>query len=481
MSIRVSCFLSRLLAVAALICNVATTAQAQQAAVSAPMPTGSVQPTVKVLADESYSYALYLPASYSTQKRWPVLLAFDPDGAGVDPVQLFQLAAEKYGFIVVGSNSTRNFVDPSAAIRLLWADVNKRYAIDPRRVYATGFSGGSRLAAGLAIGCKNCLAGVIACGAGLPPGVDLPPAETADWFLTAGTLDFNYNEIIRLTDTLDARHAATNLAFFPGPHNWMSPAVAEQALAWMHLRAMIRGTTPVDKNFVESEFSRQVSAARSLQQSGGVLAAFRAYRQIISDFRSLLDVKEIQAQQEALAASDELRRARKNEQALLELQDKTGARIVAIVNAIANKEKLSGVLYQQLESLMKEIRHDREATQESARRDALGRGMAGAFAYARESGSDNMLKQDYLLARDFFKAAAIIRPDAFWPHYLVAQAAARLGESKLALEELGKAVDLGLKDPQLLGSPEFDKLRENETFKQLSARVGKSAAEKPSN
>lgn len=92
-----------------------------------------------------------------------------------------------------------------------------------------------------------------------------------------------------------------------------------------------------------------------------------------------------------------------------------------------------------------------------------------------------MLKQDYLLARDFFKAAAIIRPDAFWPHYLVAQAAARLGESKLALEELDKAVDLGLKDPQLLESSEFDKLRGNETFKQLSARVGKSAAEKPSN
>lgn len=454
---------------------------AQQSPAPASMPAGAVQPSVKVLADESYSYALYLPSKYSTQKRWPVLLAFDPDGVGVDPVKLFQPAAEKYGFIVVGSNSTRNFVDPSAAIRLLWGDVNKRYAIDSRRIYATGFSGGSRLASGLAIGCKNCLAGVIECGAGLPPGVNLPPAETADWFLTAGTLDFNYNEIIRLADALDARHAATSLAIFPGPHNWMSPAVAEQALAWMHLRAMVKGTAPVDKNFLESEFSRQVVAARSLQQSDGALAAFRAYRQIINDFRSLRDIKDIQSQQDALAASDELKHARKNEQTLLELQDKTGASIVAIANAIANKEKPSGVLYQQLESLMKEIRHDRETTQESARRDALGRGMAGAFAYARESGSDNMLKQDYLLARDFFKVAAIIRPEAPWPHYLVALVTAHLGEDKLALEELGKSVDRGLNDPQLLESPNFDKLRGNETFKELSARVAKSAAEKRDN
>ncbi len=117
--------------------------QAQQTPAAAPITTGAVQPSIKVLADASYSYALYLPAKYSPQKPWPLLLAFDPDGVGVDPVKLFQAAAEKYGFIVVGSNNSRNFVDPSATIRLLWGDVTKRYAIDPHRVYATGFSGGT--------------------------------------------------------------------------------------------------------------------------------------------------------------------------------------------------------------------------------------------------------------------------------------------------------------------------------------------------
>src|SRR5882724_330423 len=190
-------------ALLAIILAHATITQAQQTPATASIGVGAVQPSVTVLADASYSYALYLPSQYSTQKRWPVLLAFDPDGDGIDPVKLFQPAAEEYGFIVVGSNNSRNFVDPSATIRLLWGDVTKRYAIDPRRVYATGFSGGSRVASGLAIGCKNCLAGVIACGAGLPPGVNIPTAETADWFLTAGTIDFNYTEIIHLADALD--------------------------------------------------------------------------------------------------------------------------------------------------------------------------------------------------------------------------------------------------------------------------------------
>ncbi len=470
---KVSCILAVIFASAAI-------AQVQQAS-PAPIPVGAVQPSINVLADASYSYALYLPSRYSTQKRWPILLAFDPDGVGVDPVKLFQAAAEKYGFIVVGSSNSRNFVDPSATIRLLWGDVTKRYAIDPRRVYATGFSGGSRVASGLAIGCKNCLAGVIACGAGLRPGVNPPPAETADWFLTAGTIDFNYSEIIHLADALDVRHAATHLAFFAGPHNWMPPAVAEEALAWMHLRAMVKGTVPVDKDFVESEFNRQVAAAESLRQSSGALSAFRAYRQIINDFRSLRDIKDIQAKQDALAASDELKRARKNEQALFELQDRTVVSINTITNAIINKQKAAGVLYQELESLMSEIRHDRETAQDSARRDALTRAMSGAFAYARESGSDDGLKKDYLQARDLFTVAAIIRPEAAWPHYLVALVTARLGDGKLALEELRKSVDRGLEDPQLLESPDFDRLRGSDAFKDISARMVKNAADKLNN
>jgi hypothetical protein len=336
------------------------------------------------------------------------------------------------------------------------------------------------VAAGLAIGCKTCLAGVIACGAGLPPGVALPSADTTDWFLTAGTLDFNYAEMIQLADSLDSRHATTHLAFFSGPHHWMSPAVAEEALAWMHLRAIVKGTAPVDKDFVEREFSQQVAAAQLLQQSGNALAAFRMYRQSVNDFRPLHDTKDVQARQDALARSDEIKRSRKSEQALFELQDKTSVRINSITNSIINKDKPAGILYHDLELLMAEIRHDRETTPEPARRDALARGMAGAFAYARETGSDDLLKKDYLPARDLFRATAIMHPEAAWPHYLIALAAARLGESKLALEELSKSVDLGLDDAQLFESSELDQLRGSDTFKEISARLARKA-EKPSN
>ncbi|HEY3767284.1 MAG TPA: hypothetical protein VGN44_01310, partial [Candidatus Angelobacter sp.] len=100
--------------------------------------------------------------------------------------------------------------------------------------------------------------------------------------------------------------------------------------------------------------------------------------------------------------------------------------------------------------------------------------------YARETGSDDLLKKDYLPARDLFKATAIIRPESFYPHYLIALATACLGENKLALEELGKSLDHGLNDPQLLETPELESLRNDKTFKEISARAAQNAA-KPTN
>src|SRR5580698_9923035 len=116
---------------------------------------GVVHASVAVTADPTNSYALYLPSAYSPAKRWPLLLAFDAFARGETSVNLFHEAAEKYGFIVVGSNNSRNFQDPSAAIRLLGADIKEHYSVDPRRLYVTGVSGGARVASSIAIACKS--------------------------------------------------------------------------------------------------------------------------------------------------------------------------------------------------------------------------------------------------------------------------------------------------------------------------------------
>src|SRR5215475_3707718 len=166
-------------------------------AAAADLPKGQIIDEVRCEKDASQSYVLYLPSNYTADRAWPVLLAFDPRANAKAPVSTYQAAAEKYGFIVAASKNSRNgpYNIGIAAAHAMFADITSRFHTDPKRIYATGHSGGSRLAMGLAIQIdKGKYAGVIASSAAFPfPN----PPDKLDFpvFGTAGTEDFNYIEM----------------------------------------------------------------------------------------------------------------------------------------------------------------------------------------------------------------------------------------------------------------------------------------------
>ena len=83
---------------------------------------GRVLEKVTCAKDPAQAYALYLPSNYTPQPAWPVIFCFDPGARGLEPVQRFHAAAEKYGYIVAGSNNSRNAVcSRSFAARTRWA------------------------------------------------------------------------------------------------------------------------------------------------------------------------------------------------------------------------------------------------------------------------------------------------------------------------------------------------------------------------
>ena len=434
-----------------------------------PQP-GTVHASVTVIADPTNSYALYLPSAYSPLKRWPLLLVFDPFARGEVGVKLFHEAAEKYGFIVVGSNNSRNFQDPSAAVRLLWADLKERYGIDPRRIYAAGLSGGARVASSLALACKSCIAGVIANSAGLPNGASVPGPEVAEWFLVAGSTDFNYPEMLHLKEALEAHNAVSRFVVYDGPHNWMPKDFAESALAWLELRAMIRELAPMDKDFAGRQFESRVAEAQAAQKQGDILSAARDYREIARDFATVRDVKEQEALAKSLSESDEYRKAAKNEKATLELQDEVAKKVGNLVAGIAQRSDDKTAFMTQLQSAVNDSYRDEHGSN-SMRKQAIERGLASAFAYAAESGQQLMLKKDYLGAKDMFLAGEVILPTSAWASYLLATAHAQLGEKKQAIQELKKALDKGMTNAKALDDGAFDRMREEDAFKKILAKL----------
>lgn len=255
---------------------------------TADLPVGQVIASVRTTANPSQSYALYLPKNYSTTRAWPLILAFDPGGRGQTAVERYQAAAEQYGFVVAGSNNSRNYSrDNDVAVTSMASDVLTRFRIDERRVYTAGMSGGARVAMGTALASTG-IAGVMASSAGFPDGM---PRTTVPFvvFATAGTEDFNHLELRRLDAKLTSPH---RLVIFEGGHVWLSSELAIEAVEWMEVQAMKDGRRARDAAELNAIFARRQAALQGITNRKDELLALRS---IVADFTGLANVSAAEA------------------------------------------------------------------------------------------------------------------------------------------------------------------------------------------
>jgi len=175
----------RIVVIVSLVLLVSLSPPAQATQQANAIPKNQIVKKLECLNDSSQSYALYLPSNYTPDRKWPILYALDPGARGKTPVERFKEAAEKYGWILAGSNNSRNgpWRRAADAWSAMTKDTQQRFSIDDDRVYATGFSGGARVALQIAQLCQDCLAGVIASGAGFPAG--LAPSTSMHFFSLA--------------------------------------------------------------------------------------------------------------------------------------------------------------------------------------------------------------------------------------------------------------------------------------------------------
>jgi dienelactone hydrolase len=231
------------------------------------LPKGRVVERVVCAGDQSQSYALYLPAAYSPKRAWPILYCLDPGARGSVPVELFAEAAEQAGWIVAGSNNSRNGPLARSIEDIGWLvrDTHARFSIDGSRVYAAGMSGGARLA--LFWAGNSQLSGVIACAAGFSGGT-IPKGISFRVFGTAGVDDFNFDEIYAMSIELSQRGVPQRFAEFPGGHDWLPKSLTGPAIDFLSGRLAAEPpppASPVQKKVA----SRYASLTDQIGQSDG--------------------------------------------------------------------------------------------------------------------------------------------------------------------------------------------------------------------
>ncbi len=270
-----------------------------------PFPTGQVIEKVACLGDPDRSYALYLPSGYTPSRRWPVLIAMDPRGRALIPLDLFRPAAERLGVIVMSSYDTRSDGprEPNVmALRAMLPDMERRLAADTRRVMLTGFSGTARAGWDFAVLLDGMVAGVIGVGAGYPAHLPLPDPLPFAFYGAAGHLDFNFDEMLALDLRLARAGARHRFAPFPGPHRWPPREICTAALEWMEVQAMAAGLRPRDEVLLEELLALAVARAGELEAAGRPGWAREAYAAAAADFQGLAGAAAAQARADALGA-----------------------------------------------------------------------------------------------------------------------------------------------------------------------------------
>lgn len=438
------------------------------------LQTGTVLPSVSAIRHPEQSYALYLPSRYNSGKRWPIVYTFDPGASGSRPVELMKDAAERHGYIVVGSNNSRNgpWKISADAAQAMLQDTHQRLSLDDRRMYFAGFSGGARVAAQLAQVCK-CAAGVLLSGAGFQPKAAAPSEERFAVFATTGTYDFNYGEIVRTDEELEKSGYPHFLRRFDGPHQWAPANTMEEALAWFRLQAMKSGRELRDDSFIAVQVAQETERARALDQSGDLYAAWNEYRQGAEMLDGLTDTTGLRARTGTLEKDKAIREGAKREKQDLEEQQRLMREIDSGLSALQENRENRGDIRAQLERQIVSLRGSAQHEKQEDKLLVLKRALAGILGEAMDMGIARLDQKDVNGARDYFELACDANPDSVWALSNIAVVRAMDGDRKGTLEALRHAraktqdsakFSAWLKEEaafaKLRGTPEFDALLE---------------------
>lgn len=422
---------------------------------------------ISCAADPSQTYTLYLPPGYTTERSWPVLLIFDPRGRSALAAEIFREAAYDYGWVLVSSNDTRSdgSWEPNIkAVNALWPEVHERIAGDPERIYATGLSGGATVAHVLSQQSGQ-IAGVIACGG--PLVAELVEGSQTPVFITAGNLDFNYQQLRELDALLADQHTPHQTVVFDGTHQWMPPSVARQALGWFEVLAMKDGLRERDPELLETVFSNEVKMAEELSAAGHELDAAQQLDAIARTFDGLLDTADVRARAAELEASPEARRQRKEEKRWKAFEHRSTERLASQIAVLKSAdlpptpEQMARELH--LEELL------RRAETDGAEGEAVQRVLNN---YSSQLGF--YLTRDFLASKQWDRAAVSLEltlaindtSPVAW--YNLACCRALLRRQTAAVEALARAVELGFDNTDLLANdPDLDSLRDRADFNAL--------------
>lgn len=185
-------------------------------------------------------YELFVPPNYNPKQSYPVVLFVAP---GNEPGgwKAWEPVCKKEGVIFAAPYRAGNDVNGKDRIRIVLDvldDVRRNYNTDPDRTYITGFSGGGRIAFGIAFALPECFGGVLpVCAAGeirKEPWLRQRVVDRLSVGFLTGDGDFNRGECERYRGPLLKEVGVrTKVWMAPNTGHAVPAALLPEAFQWL--------------------------------------------------------------------------------------------------------------------------------------------------------------------------------------------------------------------------------------------------------
>ncbi|NVN96084.1 MAG: hypothetical protein HXX18_12455 [Bacteroidetes bacterium] len=421
---------------------------------------GVIIDRVECKATNDQSYCLYMPTAYDIKKTFPVIYAFDSHGDGHIPVALLKETAEKYNYIVIGSNNSRNGLssdDLNYALSQLFNDTKNKLSIDTTRMYMLGFSGGARIACSVAQSMQG-VKGVVACSASFEAG-SVAPTFTFIGISSDG--DMNYLEMQKLHTSLQKLNSKAELILFEGKHEWPPKSIINEAFDIMQLYAIKDNTVPQNKSIINEYLNtnlQKVSKLKVCNQIDSLIKGMNILKRTINILNQLTDISKPKAMLDEILqitevqnylkeqASLEIYETQKQQEFMAAYQTKQGDWWNVELKKLDNDQKQANSLYRNVAKRLK------------------GYISLSCYSYSNRA----LQSQDWKSAELFtsiYQKVDSENPDCY---YALACLYANTGKKEKAVSSLQQASKFGFSntsklqnDPMLnplRGMPEFDKM-----------------------
>ncbi len=285
------------------------------------------------ISKSNSSYSVYFPLNYNEKEKYPAIIFIDPHGHGRFPLEKYKSLADKFQFLLIGSNDSKNGMNIEQCIKFAGDLLNEASTTLPcykEQISVAGFSGGAKVALVAANTISGFSSGIY-CGAAFPPGtiqINIP------LLAIAGRHDMNYTEVRNYNQSIDKSGISHTLVEWNGKHEWPDTSIFEHAFYWNIFTSMRNKTIEKNENIIDG-YKKLIEIAIAYEKN----ILFRAIllQEEIEMLKGIVSVSEYQKKLSAFINSSQFKQAKKNQDKILDNEDH---RKIEFAGAFENKDEL---------------------------------------------------------------------------------------------------------------------------------------------